>query len=180
MTMLDNIDAPRSSVVAAKPPRRFEASARANAAPEAVFARLDDQTKLAEHMERPSAAMGGGRMTYEFDQGRGMAVGSHIKMGGSAFGLELFVDEVVTERDPPLRKVWKTVGAPRLLIIGAYEMGFELTPAAGGSLVRVWISYDLPKSTLGRLLGWLFAGFYARWCVGRMAGDAAHAFPLTR
>src|SRR6516165_2052003 len=94
----------------ARPARRFEADARACASPEIVFARLDDQTRLAEHMERPSAIMGGGRMTYEFDEGRGMAVGSHIKMGGSAFGLQLFVDEVITERAPPWRKTWKTVG----------------------------------------------------------------------
>jgi hypothetical protein len=155
--------------------RRFEASAGIAAAPDAVFARLDDQTRLAEHMERPSAMMGGGRMTYEFDQGRGQEVGSHIKMGGAAFGLSLFVDEVVTERDPPRRKVWKTVGAPRLFIIGAYEMGFQIGAAPQGSMLRVWIAYTLPPSLIGRVLGWLFAGVYARWCVGRMVKDAALA-----
>jgi hypothetical protein len=156
--------------------RRREAAAAAFAAPERVFERLDDQTRLAEHMERPSAMMGGGRMTYEFDAGRGMAVGSHIRMGGSAFGLRLFVDEVVTVREPPRRKAWRTVGAPRLLIIGAYDMGFEIAPSQAGASVRVWISYDLPSSTVGRLFGWLFAGLYARWCVNRMASDAARAF----
>src|SRR3990167_6963246 len=77
-------------------------------------------------MGGPSAMMGGGRMTYAFDAQRGQAVGSHIRMGGEAFGLRLFVDEVVTVRDPPRRKVWRTTGEPRLIIIGAYEMGFEI------------------------------------------------------
>jgi hypothetical protein len=67
--------------------------------------------------------MGGGRMTYEFDEGRGQAIGSNIKRGGSAFGLDLSIDEVIIERDPPRRKVWRTVGHPRLLVVGAYEMG---------------------------------------------------------
>lgn len=75
----------------------FETVVEVAATPEQVFARLDEQTRLAAHMERPSAMMGGGRMTYDFDAGRGQVVGSHIRMGGSAFGLSLAVDEVVTE-----------------------------------------------------------------------------------
>jgi hypothetical protein len=142
----------------------------------AVFARLDDQTLLGAHMERPSAMMGGGRMTFEFDEGRGQAIGSHVKMGGSAFGISLYVDEVVTEREPPRRKAWQTVGHPRLLVVGAYRMGFDITPAADGSNLRVWIAYDLPPSLLGRWLGLFLAPFYAKWCVGRMARDAATYF----
>lgn len=103
----------------------FERVVHVAASPEEVFARLDDQTRLAEHMGQPSAMMGGGRMTYEFDRGRGQAVGSHIKMGGSAFGISLYVDEVVTERSPPGRKVWKTTEPTRLIIIDTYEMGLK-------------------------------------------------------
>lgn len=158
--------------------RRFEASCQLPAAPDAVFARLDDQTRLGAHMAKSSAMMGGGRMTFDFDAGRGMAVGSHIRMGGSAFGLRLFLDEVVTERDPPRRKVWNTVGTPRLLIIGGYAMGFTLEPEPGGSRLRVWIDFTLPKPFFGRLLGLLFAGFYARWCVRQMVADASAAFPF--
>ena len=156
--------------------RSFEAMVRLSAPAEAIFTRLDDQTWLAAHMERPSAMMGGGRMTYAFDEGRGQSVGSHIRMGGSAFGLNLYVDEVVTQRDPPRRKVWETVGQPRLLVVGAYEMGFEITPAAPGSNLRVWIAYDLASHRLGRWLGPVLAPLYAKWCVGRMASDAAAYF----
>jgi hypothetical protein len=51
--------------------RKFDRTVHVKASPDAVFAHLDDQTRLAEHMEKPSAVMGGGRMTYEFDSGRG-------------------------------------------------------------------------------------------------------------
>ena len=155
--------------------RHDEASATLGAPPEAVFARLDDQTRLAKHMDQPSMMMGGGRMTYGFDTAKGQAVGSHIRMGGEAFGLKLAVEEVVTEREPPRRKVWKTIGVPTLVVIGPYEMGFELEPSAGGSHLRVWIDYDLPAAGLGRWVPWLGA-FYARWCVGQMVQDAAHNF----
>jgi hypothetical protein len=158
----------------------FETIVEVAATPKQVFARLDDQTRLAAHMERPSAMMGGGRMTYEFDAGRGQAVGSHIKMGGSAFGLSLAVDEVVTERDPPRRKVWRTAGATRLIILDAYDMGFDVEPTSTGSRLRVWIAYALPKGWAGRLLGRLMAPGYARWCVGRMAREAAEYFARTK
>lgn len=145
------------------------------ASAELVFARLDDQTRLAEHMGRSSMMMGGGRMTYEFDEDKGQAVGSHIRMGGTAFGLRLSLDEVVTERDPPRHKVWQTVGVPSLIIMGSYTMGFEIDPKAGESQLLVWIDYDLPDRGPGR---WMpaVAAFYGRWCVTQMVRDAVANF----
>ncbi|WP_309604688.1 SRPBCC family protein [Phenylobacterium sp.] len=160
--------------------RRIVTVVEVPATPEQVFARLDDQTRLAGHMERPSAMMGGGRMTYDFDAGRGQRVGSHIRMAGSAFGLSLAVDEVVTERNPPRQKVWRTAGATRLIILDAYSMGFDLEPIATGARLRVWIAYTLPKAGARRLLGRLMAPGYARWCVGRMARDAVDFFAKNR
>lgn len=155
--------------------RHRQATVQVAASPDRLFAHLDDQTRLAAHMARPSMMMGGGRMTYEFDEKRGQAVGSHIRMGGRAFGLELFVDEVVTERAPPRRKVWRTVGRPRLIIIGDYEMGYETRPISDGADLRVWIDYELAPAGLGRRVPAL-ADAYARWCVERMAGDARRTF----
>jgi hypothetical protein len=156
-------------------PRHAEARAALAATPQLVFDRLDDPTLLGAHMSGSSLMMGGGRMTYQFDAGGGRAVGSHIHMGGRAFGLELSLDEVIAERDPPRRKLWRTVGEPRLLVIGAYEMGFEITPADGGAMLRVWIDFEPPARGIGRLVPALAAA-YARWCVEQMVGDAAQYF----
>jgi hypothetical protein len=156
-------------------PLHCEATRFVPASARAVFDRLDDQVRLAEHMGRPSAMMGGGRMTYDFDAARGKAVGSRIRMGGEAFGLRLFVDEVVTVRDPPRRKVWRTTGAPALVVMAAYEMGFETANEDGGSYLRVWIDYSLPVRGWTRFVPAL-AALYARWCVDRMVSDAAHHF----
>ena len=153
-----------------------ETIAHVRATPEALFEHLDDQTRLGAHMEKPSMMMMGGRMTYAFDEAKGRAVGSVITMGGSFLGIRLFAEEVVTERDPPRRKVWETRGRPRLLIIGAYRMGFEIEPAGERSKLRVFIEYDDPVRPLERALGLVFAPLYARWCVTRMAEDAARHF----
>ena len=155
--------------------RHKEASVRIGTTPETLFAHLDDQSRLAAHMSRPSAMMGGGRMTFDLDEARGQAIGSHIRMSGTVFGLKLFVDEVVTERAPPRRKVWRTVAHPKLIVIGHYEMGFEVTPVADGSALRLWVDYDLPTAGPGRIFP-LLADWYAGWCVWRIVGDALDTF----
>ena len=115
-------------------------------------------------------------METEIDSGRGQKVGSRIRLSGRVFGVELSVDEIVVERDPPRRKVWETTGAPKLLVIGHYRMGFELSPLRNGSMLRVFIEYALPQSVPARWLGGLFGRYYARWCTRQMVDDAVGHF----
>ena len=141
-----------------------------------VFSYLDDHTRLASHMERSSWMLGGGRMHVELDAARGQAVGSRIAMSGRAFGIQVALEEVVTERTPPTRKSWETIGAPRLLVVGPYRMGFDISAVPEGSRLRVFIDYALPSRGLARVLGWLFGSAYARWCTQRMVDDAVRHF----
>ena len=137
-----------------------------------VFSSLDDQVRLSAHMKKRSWKMGWGKMDIVLDAQGGRAVGSHIKLQGRVFGLVLSLDEVVTLREPPYRKRWETVGQPRLLVIGAYAMGFEISPGPIAARVRVAIDYDLPREGLPRILGLLFGKSYARWCTRKMVRDA--------
>lgn len=158
--------------------RHDEVSVEVNAAPPEVFDHLDDQERLAAHMNKPSVMMMGGRMFYEFDAGRGRSVGSSIRMGGKFLWLNLFVEETVTEHERPRRKSWETRGVPSLIILGGYRMGFEIEEAGAVSRLRVFLDYDHPNNLVGRVLGTLFAPMYARWCVQRMADDAKATFAL--
>ena len=157
-------------------PHHDESSALVSASPDHVFAVIDDHERLSSHMSQSSWRMGGGRMKTILDEGRGQAVGSHIRVSGRVFGLELSLDEVVTERERPIRKVWETVGSPRLLVLGPYRMGFQLTPRGSGSLLRVFIDYALPTPWPERWLGRVFGGYYAHWCTQRMVNDAVRPF----
>lgn len=139
---------------------------------EQVFAHLDQHTLLSSHMGKPSSKMGWGRMEARLDEHEGKRIGSHIRLAGRVFGMNLSVEEVITEYQPPLRKVWETAGMPRLLVIGKYRMGFELTPRDNGSLLRVFIDYELPARIPARWLGFLLGGYYAKWCTQQMAGEA--------
>jgi hypothetical protein len=141
-----------------------------------LFDFLDDPRRLGAHMSRASWMMAGGRMDYLLDEQQGRAVGSMIRLSGRAIGITLAVEETVIERVRPRRKVWQTVAEPRLLVIGAYRMGFDIEPRRPGSGLAVFIDYALPLALAARSLGRLFGGVYARWCVGRMAADAVHHF----
>ena len=156
-------------------PHHLESVVQVGASPAALFAELDDHDRLVSHMMRSSAMMAGSTMRFGYDEGAGRAVGSKISMSGRMLGLNLSADEVITEREPPFRKSWETVGEPRLLVIGGYHMGFEIAPEAEHSRLRLFIDYEdspPPWRWLGRLLG----RAYARWCVENMANGAVAAF----
>jgi hypothetical protein len=150
-----------------------EAAAEVRASCTVLFDHLDDPRRLGSHMEQGSWRTGGASMAYELDAAQGRSVGSQIRLAGRMLGLRLGLTQVVTERVPPRRKVWQTVGTPHLLVIGAYRMGFEIEPVLGGSRLRVFIDYERASSSwFVSLLG----RFYARWCVSRMVRDAKLSF----
>jgi hypothetical protein len=158
--------------------RHHESAGRVYGSPADVFEFLDDHRRLSAHMTRASWMLAGSRMTIELDTQEGRALGSRISLGGRVLRIPLEVAEVVVEYAPPLSKRWRTVGSPKLLVIGSYEMGFTLTPGeTDATTLRVFIDYTLPSHGIPRFLGMLFSGVYARWCTTRMARDAAIRFP---
>lgn len=152
-----------------------EARVDVSATPAEVFAFLDDQEALGAHMTQSSAMMAGGRMSYDFDEGKGRVVGSVIRMRGEMMGITLKVEEVVTERDPPNRKVLETRGDQAMLVIDAYRLGYEIQPRGAESALRVFIDYNLPAG-IGGVFARLPAHVYARWCITQMANTAAKRF----
>jgi hypothetical protein len=156
-------------------PLHHRSEAEVAVAPQHLFDWLDDPRRLASHMEKPSLMTAGSSMHFETDRGLGQAIGSHIRMFGRVLGIDLGLDEIVTLHEPPLRKTWETVGEPRLIVIGAYRMGFVISPTPNGSRLVVFIDYRLPAHGPARLLGLLLGRAYAGWCTRRMASDARHA-----
>lgn len=153
-------------------PYRYEARVHLNAPVADVFAHLDDPRMLTGHMSESSWKMGGGSMQTQMDAGKGQKIGSVVTLTGCVLGMELVVSEAITERIPPNRKVWETFGIPRLLIIGNYRMGFDLKAEAGGTVLTIFIDYELPERGWPRLVGRLLGRAYAKWCTEQMVHDA--------
>jgi hypothetical protein len=156
--------------------QHYETSAFVPSPVDRVFTHLDDHTRLSSHMSKSSWKMGGGRMEINLDEAQGKSVGSRIRLTGRVLGIDLSVEEIVTEHSPPSRKVWETTASPKLLVIGHYRMGFELTPQGNGSALRVFIDYALPETAPTRWLGHLFGRYYAKWCTQQMVDDAVKHF----
>lgn len=154
----------------------FETSGLVLAGVTEVFEHLDDHRHLSAHMSRSSWMMGGGEMQLSFDAGAGRSIGSIISLSGRVFGVDLSVREVITEREPPYRKTWETIGRPRLLVIDHYRLGFDITQISSGTTLRVFIDYSLPQKGLARLCGLLLGDYYAKWCAQQMIADAIARF----
>ena len=161
-------------------PNHFESVATVKASVESVFAYADDPAHLSSHMGNSSWMMGGGTMVMKVDAGEGKSVGSVISLAGRAFGIELFVEESVAEHSPPNRKIWETFGEPKLMVIGPYRMGFEVSASGPESSIRVFIDYALPKRGFSRFVGWMFGRPYAKWCTRRMMNDTVKHFAVTQ
>lgn len=152
----------------------YEESSIIHAKAEDIFAYIDDHKRFSSHMNQSSWMMGGGKMDTWVDENKGQKVGSHIRLDGLVFGICLSLDEVVTAHQSPYLKAWKTVGNPKLLIIGHYQMKVEIKPQKNNSLITVSIDYELPKTNVW--LGKLFSGRYAKWCVQQMLNGVSKYF----
>jgi len=153
-------------------PRHHRSEVVVSADAHSLFALLDDHRRLAGHMEKPSLMMAGATMQVETDALQGQAVGSVIRISGRVLGVNLAVEEIVSERVPPSRKTWETRGEPRLLVIGAYRMGFTISAEGDRSRLVVFIDYALPPRGIAHALALLFGRAYAAWCTRRMTADA--------
>ena len=123
--------------------------------------------------------MMGSRMSIDVDADGGSAIGSKVRMQGSMIGIPLSLEEVITERRAPYKKVWETIGTPKLQAMAHYRMGFEISPEGDSSLLRVLIDYSLPSTAPGSWLGRLLGGVDALWCINRMADDAVRHFNVS-
>ena len=145
-----------------------------------VFAWLDEPQNTGFHMSRPSAAMLGGALRLERLSAQTTGVGATYRSWGRVLGLPIDFTTAVTEWAPGREKTWRTIGKPRLIVLGDFQMRFSLTSHDGGTNVVMAIDYNLPTRGIGRLLGTVLAAPYVRWCLRRMVRDLRSAVDSSR
>lgn len=158
--------------------KHYEESIQIMASSKEIFDFADEHKNFSSHMNKSSLMLGGGSMITEFDDGGGKTLNSHITMRGKAFGIPLYLDEVITIHEPPFSKEWRTVGNIKLIVIGHYILGFEIIPLNEVSKFRVFIDYDYPESLIGKILCFLLGGAYAKWCVRNMISGVSKHFKV--
>jgi hypothetical protein len=163
-----------------RPERCLEQTVVVPAPPARVFAWLDDPRNTGWHMSRPSFAMLGGALRVERLSTTDTGVGATYRSWGRVLGLRIDFTTTVVRWVADQEKVWRTIGDPRLIVLGHFEMRFGVEPVNEGTRLTMALEYELPPKSVGRLLGWALAAPYAKWCLRRMCRDAKVAFGTDR
>ena len=88
-------------------PRHYESKVVLNTSVDVLLLTWTTSKKLSAHMQKSSGMMMGSKMTIEMDAGDGRVLGSKVRMYGKMMGMALSLEEVVTERKPPLQRPGK-------------------------------------------------------------------------
>lgn len=150
----------------------YEQSIDIKANPNEVFAFMDDIHNTGWHMEKSSMPMMGSRMEVEVLSKNSNGLGATYRWTGRVLGLPLDFSETVVTWLKGKERVWRTIGEPKIIIMGHYEMSFKLRPVLEGTNLTVSIDYELPKAPFWKFVGWLLAGWYSKWCLNNMCKDA--------
>lgn len=154
--------------------KRYSHSVEVPANADAVFRFLDDPIAVSGHMANRRGMMAGTAMRLQPRSGTGSRGRGDDGAAGHVLGRRLEVTQRVCLREPPRHKTRETVGAPMLLVIGAYRLASESTATQPGCRVRIVIDYNLPQwrpSRLhGRHIGGLMpVGAWSKYCRIRAA-----------
>jgi len=137
-----------------------------------VFPVLDDLGVTGTHMTTSSAMMMGSKLELEYLTSHHTGLNSSYRWMGKMMGLSMDFTVKVVKWDSPKEKVWETIGRPTLIIYSWYRMALRLNRTDRGTDAILSITYEKPKRVFARLLCFLFADWYCRWCLRKMLGDA--------
>lgn len=148
------------------------------AAPEKVFAQMDDFSKTGMHMSENSMMMMGSKLKLDQLSLNSSGLGAKYRWYGKMMGMTIDFEEKVTKWDPPKLKEWETLDDAQIIIMRWYCMGFKITPSENGTIVSMSISYEPPKAWFFRLLSFLLGPSYCRWCLNNMLNDTKKAMEM--
>lgn len=142
-----------------------------HAAPEIVFAQIDDFSKTGMHMSQSSMMLMGSKLKLDQLSLNSNGVGAKYRWYGSMMGLTLDFTQNITKWESPKLKEWETIGEAKIIIMSWYRMWFEISTANNETKVNLFISYLPPKEWYNKILSFLFVRLYCWWCLKKMLED---------
>jgi len=140
-----------------------------------VFKTIDDLGVTGMHMTESSGMMMGSKLNLEFLTTNKTGLGSRYRWTGKMMGLMMDFTVEVTKWVNGVEKVWETIGETKLIIYSWYRMKLLLSESNGNTEAELSIAYEKPKGFINKILCFLLAGWYCRWCLKKMLGDAKKA-----
>ena len=147
-------------------------SEKYKADPFQVFRSIDDLGVTGMHMTKSSMMMMGSKLDLRFLTNNKTGPGSRYRWTGSMMGLNMDFTVAVTKWTDGKEKVWETIGPAKLIIYSWYRMNLMVKTIDSGAEAILSISYEKPHGFINKILSFLFADLYCRWCLRQMLGDA--------
>jgi hypothetical protein len=143
-----------------------------NASPEQVFNTVDDLGVTGMHMTQSSAMMMGSKLHLQYLTENQKGLGSKYRWTGQMMGMNMDFTVEVTKWVKGVEKVWETIGEAKMIIYSWYRMNLLVSKQGNRSLVELSITYTKPKGWFARIISFLVAEWYCRWCLNNMLTDA--------
>lgn len=143
-----------------------------NAPPEKVFSYLDDLTVSGMHMTESSGMMMGSRLHLEYLTNHHTGLGSKYRWTGRMMGMRMDFTVEVTKWVEGVEKIWEMVGEAKMIIYSWYRMHLLVYPKGNTTHAELSITYAKPNGRFAKILSFLFAGWYCRWCLKKMMSDS--------
>ena len=141
------------------------------ASPDEVFACIDDLGVTGMHMTKSSMPMMGGKMDVEFLSANKTGLHTKYRWTGKVLWMIIDFTVVVTKWKIGKEKSWETEGLAKMIIMSWFRMDLTVTGNARKATATLSISYERPKRFLNRLLSFILADWYCRWCLKNMLND---------
>lgn len=145
------------------------------AAPGKVFHYLDDLGVTGMHMTQSSPMMMGSKLKLEYLTPHHTGPGTRYRWSGTMMGMKMDFTVEVTKWMPGVEKTWETIGEAKMIIYSWYRMHFQLSQEGNFTITKLSITYEKPNGWLLKVISFLLADWYCRWCLRNMLRDAGHA-----
>lgn len=138
---------------------------------EEVFSCIDNLGVTGMHMTQSSVMMMGSKLNLQFLTENHTGLRTKYRWTGKMMGIKMDFTVEVTKWVPGEEKIWETIGDPKLIIYSWYQMHLLLTKIPNGTSAKLSISYKKPEGVFHKILSFLFADWYCRWCLKHMLED---------
>ncbi len=146
-----------------------------NAPSEKVFTFMDNLGNTGMHMMNDSKMMMGSKLELEQISKNPTGLNSKYHWHGKIMGMIMDFTVLATKWVKNKEKTWETIESPKMIILEWYKMSLKIFPEDKGTRAMLSISYTKPKNVSGKILGFLLAKWYAKWCVNSMLKDSKKA-----
>ena len=141
------------------------------AGPEEVFGLLDDLGVTGMHMTESSMPMMGGKMNIEFLSENKSGLNTRYRWTGKVLWMVMDFTVVVTKWTRGQQKSWETQPGARMIIMSWFKMDLLTEGNNLQTTAHLSISYQRPKGVFQRILSFVLADWYCKWCLNNMLND---------